>query len=62
MVQPDPVQVSVAGGDGVVGLHGTDQPDTVGQDVSAGCIRMRNDDIEQLVERLPLGVPVEIIA
>ena len=51
-----------AGGDGVVGLHGTDQPETVGQDVSAGCIRMRNDDIEQLVERLPLGVPVVIIA
>ena len=51
-----------AGGDGVVGLHGTDQPDSVGRDVSAGCIRMRNDDIEQLVERLPLGVPVEIIA
>jgi lipoprotein-anchoring transpeptidase ErfK/SrfK len=46
----------------VVGLHGTDQPDSVGRDVSAGCIRMRNDDIEQLVERLPLGVPVEIIA
>ena len=51
-----------AGGDGVVGLHGTDQPDSVGQDVSAGCIRMRNDDIEQLVSRLPLGVPVEIVA
>jgi lipoprotein-anchoring transpeptidase ErfK/SrfK len=51
-----------AEGDGVVGLHGTDQPDSVGRDVSAGCIRMRNDDIEQLVERLPLGVPVEIIA
>lgn len=50
------------GGDGVVGLHGTDQPDSVGEDVSAGCIRLRNSDIEQLVARLPLGVPVEIIA
>lgn len=51
-----------AGGDGVVGLHGTDEPGSVGRDVSAGCIRMRNSDIEELVDRLPLGVPVEIVA
>lgn len=51
-----------AGSDGVVGIHGTDEPATVGQDVSAGCIRMRNDDIEDLVRRLPVGVPVDIIA
>lgn len=51
-----------AGSDGVVGIHGTDQPASVGQDVSAGCIRMRNDDIDELARRLPLGVPVEIEA
>lgn len=51
-----------AGSDGVVGIHGTDQPASVGTDVSAGCIRMRNADIERLVGRLPLGVPVEVIA
>ncbi|MBK7021095.1 MAG: L,D-transpeptidase [Candidatus Microthrix parvicella] len=53
---------SFAGSDGVVGIHGTDQPDTVGTDVSAGCIRMNNADINELARRLPLGVPVEIVA
>ncbi|MEZ5380386.1 MAG: L,D-transpeptidase [Microthrixaceae bacterium] len=51
-----------AGSDGVVGLHGTDDPDSVGKDVSAGCIRLQNADIDELVDRLPLGVPVDIVA
>jgi lipoprotein-anchoring transpeptidase ErfK/SrfK len=53
---------SFAGSDGVVGIHGTDQPEEVGRDVSHGCIRLRNDDIVALAERirLPLGTPVEI--
>jgi lipoprotein-anchoring transpeptidase ErfK/SrfK len=52
------------GGDGVIGIHGTNDPGGLGRDVSHGCIRMPNADILTLVEkeRLPLGVPVEIIA
>lgn len=51
------------GGDGVVGIHGTNQPDRIGTDVSHGCIRLLNADIERLVAmQLPLGVPVDIVA
>ncbi|CAN5801048.1 hypothetical protein BH24ACT3_BH24ACT3_09000 [soil metagenome] len=53
---------SFAGGDGVIGIHGTDRPDLVGTDVSHGCIRLDNQAITRLVAILPLGVPVEIRA
>lgn len=46
---------------GVIGLHGTNDPTSVGREVSAGCIRMRNKDIERLVPMLPLGTPIEIV-
>jgi lipoprotein-anchoring transpeptidase ErfK/SrfK len=49
-----------AGGDGRVGLHGTNQPDLIGRDVSHGCIRMRNVPIRRLARILPLGTPVLI--
>jgi lipoprotein-anchoring transpeptidase ErfK/SrfK len=49
-------------GDGVIGIHGTNEPELVGTDVSHGCIRLRNEDITQLVGLLPLGTPVEITA
>jgi lipoprotein-anchoring transpeptidase ErfK/SrfK len=46
-------------GDGY-GIHGTNKPETVGQAVSHGCVRMRNDDIERLFEMVPVGTPVFI--
>ncbi len=49
------------GGPGQLGLHGTNQPELIGTQVSHGCIRMRNEDIETLAPVLPLGVPVEVI-
>ena len=52
---------SFAGGDGVIGIHGTNAPWTVGQNLSHGCIRMLNHDIEKLVPLLPLGTPVRIV-
>jgi lipoprotein-anchoring transpeptidase ErfK/SrfK len=48
------------GGPGQIGLHGTDDEGTIGQDVSHGCIRMANADITALTELLPLGTPVVI--
>lgn len=53
-----------AGGTGVIGLHGTDDPSSVGRDASNGCIRMDNDVITRMVEEfgLPLGTPVIIMA
>jgi hypothetical protein len=50
------------GGDGVIGLHGTDEPALVGHDVSHGCIRMYNADITYLTQVLPLGTPIRILA
>ncbi|MEL6983243.1 MAG: L,D-transpeptidase, partial [Actinomycetota bacterium] len=44
----------------IIGLHGTDQPDAIGTDVSFGCIRLANDVMEQLATTLPLGTPVRI--
>lgn len=52
-----------AGGPGQVGIHGTNQPDLIGQAVSHGCVRLRNADIEALVGLgLPLGAPVFVTA
>ena len=47
---------------GVIGIHGTNEPELVGTDVSHGCIRMLDEDVTRLVEEfgLPLGTPVEI--
>ena len=53
---------SFAGGEGVIGIHGTNNPASIGKDVSHGCIRMSNAGITRLAKRLPLGTPVEILA
>jgi lipoprotein-anchoring transpeptidase ErfK/SrfK len=55
---------SFNGGAGVIGIHGTNEPEAIGTDVSSGCIRLRNEVIERLVEDigLPLGTPVEVLA
>jgi hypothetical protein len=45
---------------GFIGLHGTNQPSSIGHRSSHGCIRMLNRDIEQLVKILPLGTPITI--
>lgn len=47
-------------GEGVVGIHGTNDPALIGQDVGEGSIRMTNEDMLELVGTLPLGTPVEI--
>jgi lipoprotein-anchoring transpeptidase ErfK/SrfK len=45
---------------GQVGIHGTNEPDKIGTDVSHGCIRMHNEDILQLTIDVPLGTPVNV--
>jgi len=50
------------GGEGVIGIHGTNEPDAIGTDVSHGCIRMSNEAITALAAELPLGTPVHIEA
>jgi lipoprotein-anchoring transpeptidase ErfK/SrfK len=55
-----PVYTTFEGGDGQVGIHGTNEPQVLGQDVSHGCIRVRNDVIARIAKLVPLGTPVEI--
>ncbi len=50
------------GGTGVIGIHGTNEPEAIGTDVSHGCIRMSNEAITELAGILPLGTPVHITA
>ena len=52
--------LGLAGGEGVTGIHGTNDPSSIGKDVDYGCIRMSNAGITRLKDRLPLGTPVEI--
>lgn len=42
-------------------LHGTTEPETIGQAVSSGCIRLFNQDIIDLYERVPVGAHVSVI-
>ena len=46
-------------GDGYA-LHGTNNPASIGQAVSHGCVRLRNQDIAELYDRVAVGTPVYI--
>ena len=55
------VLTEFAGGDGQVGIHGTNDPSSIGKDVSHGCVRVPNEVIGQLNDLVPLGTPVVIV-
>ncbi len=42
-------------------IHGTNQPSTMGSFVSSGCIRLTNEDVEDLYSRVTLGTPVVVL-
>jgi lipoprotein-anchoring transpeptidase ErfK/SrfK len=42
-------------------LHGTTEPETIGTRVSSGCIRLFNQDIIDLYNRVPVGAPVVVL-
>ncbi|WP_315918935.1 L,D-transpeptidase [Mesorhizobium sp. SP-1A] len=42
-------------------IHGTNQPWTIGGAVSSGCIRMRNEDVVDLYERVKVGTTVVVM-
>ncbi|HHV71910.1 MAG TPA: L,D-transpeptidase [Clostridia bacterium] len=42
------------------GIHGTNDPSSIGKAVSMGCVRMHNRDIEEIFPLISLGTPVEI--
>lgn len=54
------VLTEFAGGDGQIGIHGTNDPASIGHAVSHGCVRVANDVIEILATTVPVGTPVTI--
>ncbi|AMX82973.1 L,D-transpeptidase [Geobacillus subterraneus] len=45
----------------IYGVHGTNNPASIGGYVSQGCVRMHNRDVEHLYERVPIGARVLIL-
>ncbi|MBI1202169.1 MAG: L,D-transpeptidase family protein [Rhodopseudomonas sp.] len=42
-------------------IHGTNDPSTIGKDVSSGCIRLTNEDVEDLYNRVQVGAKVVVL-
>ena len=42
-------------------IHGSNEPETIGQAVSSGCIRMTNDDVTDLYDRVRVGTRVVVV-
>jgi hypothetical protein len=43
-------------------IHGTNAPDTIGQRVSSGCIRLTNEDVVDLFNRVSIGAKVVVLS
>lgn len=48
------------GQDTAIRIHGTTEPGSIGRAVSNGCLRMRNEAVISLFDRVPLGTPVYV--
>lgn len=49
------------GQDTMYRIHGTTEPSSIGRAVSNGCIRMINEHVIELYERVPIGTPVVVV-
>ncbi|TCP31809.1 L,D-transpeptidase-like protein [Scopulibacillus darangshiensis] len=45
----------------IYGVHGNNNPDSIGKDVSAGCIRMQEEAIQRLFDLVPAGTKILIV-
>jgi len=43
------------------GIHGTTEPQTLGRQVTQGCVRMLNAEVEELYAIVPVGTEVTIV-
>jgi lipoprotein-anchoring transpeptidase ErfK/SrfK len=50
------------GKDTLFRIHGTNQPEYIGEAISSGCIRMTNEDVIDLYSRVKTGSPVVVLA
>ncbi|KAB0264476.1 L,D-transpeptidase [Microvirga brassicacearum] len=48
------------GGDTLFRIHGTNEPWSIGEQVSSGCVRMLNEDVADLYDRVPVGTTVYV--
>ncbi len=48
-------------GNTVYRIHGTNMPDTIGERVSSGCIRMLNSDVVDLYDRIDVGTKIVVL-
>jgi lipoprotein-anchoring transpeptidase ErfK/SrfK len=56
------IYLYVSGKDTLYRVHGTNQPEYIGQAISSGCIRMVNEDIIDLYDRVKMGAVVVVLA
>jgi len=49
-------------GDALYRIHGTNEPDSIGHNVSSRCIRTRNESAVDLYDRTPIGTKVIVLA
>lgn len=47
--------------DGKYGIHGTNNPNSIGREISNGCVRMFNQDVEAIFPQVSVGTPVTIL-
>ncbi len=48
-------------GNGSYGIHGTTSPESIGTYETNGCVRMKNEDVEELYALVPVGTPVKVV-
>jgi lipoprotein-anchoring transpeptidase ErfK/SrfK len=48
-------------GDTMYRIHGTNMPETIGHDVSSGCIRLLNEDVIDLYSRVTVGTKIVVL-
>ena len=48
-------------GDTLYRIHGSNEPESIGERVSSGCIRMTNEDVIDLYDRVPVGAKVVVL-
>jgi hypothetical protein len=47
---------------GPIAIHGTDESSTIGEAVSNGCVRVRNEQMRRLLREVPAGTPFDVVA
>ncbi|WP_407648395.1 L,D-transpeptidase [Gottfriedia endophytica] len=45
----------------IYGIHGNNDPTSIGKYISNGCVRMRNEEVNELYEKVPIGTKVFIV-